>query len=591
MINLRTLDGGRLTRLQRGSISSGSNHRKRKKNSRKSISESEYSDSSFKEDEISSIDPNREPIPSFDEIRFLQHLNDSNKAELLRTSSSEEENADEPILPGTNAAHTIRLRNLGQGIDSDSSATIIDFSNQSNPNNQAPVKYKEDDSKVISLLTTDDESICFVQSTPKPKPTIKLESRKRSYESESTEDGNEINFPQSKRTKQHFRTQEEIDYDKRQLKTLDQMIREYDNGEYRFQNSRSPPRDSLDLSSKQYGQVVAQLSKSSSELSFKIDNTEKEERQNRIKAHLDEIRAANKMPACRTKFHNREEQRRVNRLGIKESKLQKVIKKMKSKDKNFDPEKELILDYDSKEKNLIKVDRRLVDVLKDHQKDGVKFMYDCCFGNMNQIDKFSGSGCILAHCMGLGKTLQIITLIDTLISHESLQTKKILVLGPKSTVLNWTDEIAHWLGPQSILEVFVIGENAKILDKLKVLDSWGKAAERKAGILILGYEAFRHLIFYKTYKKKDAQCSESALLDIQKRIDTHFQSPGPDLVICDEGHIIKNRKSKIWAAASTISTPRRIVLTGTPMQNNLNECKYKHYFSTVIWRKLRLAYK
>lgn len=92
------------------------------------------------------------------------------------------------------------------------------------------------------------------------------------------------------------------------------------------------------------------------------------------------------------------------------------------------------------------------DVLKqmeNHQIDGLKFMYKCCFNDLNakRKDRRQDHGCILAHCMGLGKTLQIIALLHTAITHPQLGTQRVLVICPKSTLLNWKAEIEQWLKP------------------------------------------------------------------------------------------------------------------------------------------------
>lgn len=79
----------------------------------------------------------------------------------------------------------------------------------------------------------------------------------------------------------------------------------------------------------------------------------------------------------------------------------------------------------------------------------------------------------------------------------------------------------------------------------------------------MGYDMFRNL-------SSDAKRIKKKFRDI---FQTGLINPGPDLVVCDEGHLLKNSKTSLSKAVNQIRSLRRIVLTGTPLQNNLNECE------------------
>lgn len=107
----------------------------------------------------------------------------------------------------------------------------------------------------------------------------------------------------------------------------------------------------------------------------------------------------------------------------------------------------LVLDFDEEtKKELISVHEDLVKRLKPHQAQGIKFMWDACFESLERTKTEKGSGCIVAHCMGLGKTFQVVTLAHTLLTHPETGIKTVMVVCPLSTVLNWVNEFKKWLG-------------------------------------------------------------------------------------------------------------------------------------------------
>lgn len=67
------------------------------------------------------------------------------------------------------------------------------------------------------------------------------------------------------------------------------------------------------------------------------------------------------------------------------------------------------------------------------QIGGIRFLYDNLIESLERFGKSSGFGCILAHSMGLGKTLQVISFIDVLFRHTRART--VLAIVPVSSCL------------------------------------------------------------------------------------------------------------------------------------------------------------
>ncbi|XP_030764140.1 uncharacterized protein LOC115888533 [Sitophilus oryzae] len=227
-------------------------------------------------------------------------------------------------------------------------------------------------------------------------------------------------------------------------------------------------------------------------------------------------------------------------------------------------------------------------IIKPHQIGGVRFLYDNIVESINRFDSSTGFGCILAHSMGLGKTLQIVTFSDIFLRYTPAKT--ILCIMPINTLQNWMAEYNMWIpleeaAPNSPLnahgEVRPRNFNIHVLNDIhktliarhKVIHAW----RARGGVLLIGYEQFRLLSMKKNPKTRKKATPMPEIHDDDKNkpifdeIYSALVNPGPDLVICDEGHRIKNSHASISAALKQLRTKRRVVLTGYPLQNNLLE--------------------
>ncbi|XP_049268422.1 transcriptional regulator ATRX homolog [Rhipicephalus sanguineus] len=225
---------------------------------------------------------------------------------------------------------------------------------------------------------------------------------------------------------------------------------------------------------------------------------------------------------------------------------------------------ELVLEMDLQTKEpLVQVNEKLVKFMKPHQVKGVKFIYDCVIESLEMLkkDPEKGSGCILAHCMGLGKSFQVISFLHTMMTHKEAGAllNTALVICPYNTVYNWANEFDQWLHRNGIdMKVYEVSSMKVNTLRLETLERW----HNEGGVAIIAYSLFCHLIKGSGKRKKTAWLSR------YKKI---LLNPGPRLVICDEGHVLKNASTSLSKALSSMKTGRRIVLTGTPLQNNLTE--------------------
>uniref|UniRef100_W5KBC9 DNA excision repair protein ERCC-6-like n=1 Tax=Astyanax mexicanus TaxID=7994 RepID=W5KBC9_ASTMX len=177
--------------------------------------------------------------------------------------------------------------------------------------------------------------------------------------------------------------------------------------------------------------------------------------------------------------------------------------------------------------------KELYNKLYEHQKEGVAFLYS--------LHRDGRRGGILADDMGLGKTIQVISFLSGMYDAE-LANHSLLVM-PTSLIKNWVREFAKWTPGMRVKEFHGTSkvERNRNLERI----------QRKGGVIITTYQM---------------------LINNWEQLATYqHQEFRWDYVILDEAHKIKTSSTKTAKSAHAIPARNRVLLTGTPVQNNLRE--------------------
>ncbi|GAV81101.1 SNF2_N domain-containing protein/Helicase_C domain-containing protein/Chromo domain-containing protein/PHD domain-containing protein/DUF1087 domain-containing protein [Cephalotus follicularis] len=176
-----------------------------------------------------------------------------------------------------------------------------------------------------------------------------------------------------------------------------------------------------------------------------------------------------------------------------------------------------------------------------HQLEALNWLRKCWHKSKNVI---------LADEMGLGKTVSACAFLSSLY-FEFKATLPCLVLVPLSTMPNWLAEFALWAPNLNVVEYHGSAKARSIIRQQEwhACDPFGlskKTASYKFNVLLTTYEM--------------------VLAD-----SSHLRGVPWEVLVVDEGHRLKNSGSKLFSLLNTISFQHRVLLTGTPLQNNIGE--------------------
>ncbi|XP_043687362.1 protein CHROMATIN REMODELING 4-like isoform X2 [Telopea speciosissima] len=176
-----------------------------------------------------------------------------------------------------------------------------------------------------------------------------------------------------------------------------------------------------------------------------------------------------------------------------------------------------------------------------HQLEALNWLRKCWHKSKNVI---------LADEMGLGKTVSACAFISSLYFEFKVRLP-CLVLVPLSTMPNWLAEFALWAPDLNVVEYHGCAKARSIIRQYE----WHA---HDPNVLNKRTKSYKFNVLLTTY--------EMVLAD-----SSHLRGVPWEVLVVDEGHRLKNSGSKLFSLLNTFSFQHRVLLTGTPLQNNIGE--------------------
>ncbi|EEA24894.1 DNA repair protein rhp26 [Talaromyces marneffei ATCC 18224] len=199
-------------------------------------------------------------------------------------------------------------------------------------------------------------------------------------------------------------------------------------------------------------------------------------------------------------------------------------------------------------------------ILFDYQKTGVQWLWELY---QQQV------GGIIGDEMGLGKTIQVISFLAGL-HHSRKLTKPVIVVAPATVMKQWVTEFHRWWPP---FRVSILHTSGSGMINVRNESNRENALNDEMWDPSRPYTMTKA---QKTAKKIVQRVVEEGhvLVTTYSGLQTYAPVLIPvdwDCAILDEGHKIRNPNTSITIHCKELRTPHRLILSGTPMQNNLSE--------------------